>query len=154
MMDLSFQAHINSTTDTQTLTCNPEGKWQAVDKTTHATLPSGIQNAQLPLFKCEPVNCDHAPPILPDKGCENIVLATDIHNCNNKIFAAERTIENQPNTANEFQYETIINYTCPHSKVKQSSVDYLRGNFSFDFTTATDPYTYVPTLQAYCEIDK
>ena len=148
-----FQAHVNSTYDTQTLTCNSKGMWEAVNKNTHQTLPSEIKKSTIPLFKCEPVRCTHLPPVLPEKGC-NIVLPTNIHNCNEKIFAAERAVENQPDPSNETQYETKINYTCPSSAVAQSSVEYLKGNFSFDFPNTNSLSTYIPTLQAYCEIDK
>ena len=114
-----------------------------------------MTDAFFPLFKCDPVLCSHEPPATPIDGC-GVILPINIHdasNCGN-VFPVERTIENQPNAEHEVQYETMINYTCPGPQVKQSQVDYLKNNFTFEFDGANTPSTYIQTLQAYCEIDK
>ena len=136
------------------MSCGAEhGRWFAVDPTYHDTLPADIKDEQLPLFKCEPVECTHEPPALPSEGC-GIKNPIDIHTCINKEYPAEMVVENQPNADNLIQYETTINYTCPSSTVKQFDVEYLKNNFTFDFPDAITPSTYVQNLQAYCDIDK
>ena len=107
----------------------------------------------MPLFKCEPVMCNYEPPVIPDNGCD-IVEPSKIHECSTKIFASEKTIQVQPSDQTEMQYGTTIEYKCPSSSVAQDSVDYLKNNFTFDFTDTTSPATYISSLQAYCEIDK
>ena len=150
-----FQAHVSSTTDTQTLTCSAaRGRWWAGGEfSIHDTLPDDIKDEQLPLFKCDPVQCTHEPPDVPAEGC-GIVLPIDIHDCIDKQYPVEQVEENKPAADNLIQYETTINYTCPSADVKQSEVDYLKNNFTFDFPEAITPSTYIHTLQAYCEIDK
>ena len=118
-------------------------------------MPNNIVDELLPLFKCEPVLCDHEPPSGPDPGC-GVIDPGDIHTCSSKQFPIEGKVVNQPGLAdNEMkQYETTVNYTCPSSNVKQFDIDYLKNNFTFEITGATTPSTYIQDLQAFCEIDK
>ena len=149
-----MQAHVNSSYDTQTLFCNYNGRWLSdPDYNVHLTLPNDVKDELLPLFKCEPVLCDHDPPQPPDPGC-GIVEPPDIHTCADKQFPAQATVINKPSSDNMVQYETTVNYTCPSPTLKQYQIEYLKNNFTFDIPDAITPSTYIHDLQAYCEIDK
>ena len=140
------------------MVCDYTGRWLSdLDYSVHQTLPANIKDEILPLFKCEPVLCDHDPPPLPDPdpACENLDPA-NIHNCPSKQFPPKNITINQPGLADDSmkQYETTVDYMCPDPAIKQYEIEYLRNNFSFVLPDVTTPSTYVQNLTAYCEIDK
>ena len=97
--------------------------------------------------------CNYDPPVIPDIGCDT-VEPSKIHECQDKIFASVKMIQVQPSDVSEKQYGTTIDYKCPGPTVEQDSVDYLKNNFTFDFTDTATPSTYISNVEAYCDIDK